>query len=109
MNYSDFDVNSYREFIKKYPYAALKKRILDSGKITIPQNTVLPKYGSNVAAVKDVVAYGLKIGLLTVVGPCEYKVMRTNTETTKKFIKYRPPVGLSGRKWHGGSVRITRK
>ena len=107
MIYDILDVFNYSELIKKYPYGAVKKRILDHKTISVPTNSVIPKYGSNIAAVKDIVAYGCKIGILKATDrPNEYRVARYNNETLLKFFKYSPPVGLSGRKRRGGTVKI---
>lgn len=51
MIYDILDVFNYSELIKKYPYGAVKKRILDHKTISVPTNSVIPKYGSNIAAV----------------------------------------------------------
>ena len=109
MNYRNFNVPNYSEFIRKYPYGAVKKRIIDEKTIIIPENTVLPKYGSNINAVKDIVNYGNKIGLLEpTTNHNEYRVIKFDAETLLIFFKYRPPVGLSGRKRRGGPVKITK-
>ena len=105
--YDILDVFNYSELIKKYPYGAVKKRILDHKTISIPANSVIPKYGSNIAAVKDIVEYGCKIGMLKATDkPNEYRVAKYNNENLIQFFKYRPPVGLSGRKRRGEPVKI---
>lgn len=107
MIYDILDVFNYSELIKKYPYGAVKKRILDHKTISVPTNSVIPKYGSNIAAVKDIVEYGCEIGILKATDkPNEYRVAKYNNETLIQFFKYRPPVGLSGRKRRGGPVKI---
>ncbi|WP_294755024.1 hypothetical protein [uncultured Ruminococcus sp.] len=107
MNYDILKVSNYRMLIKKYPYGAVKKRIIDNKVITIPDGSVQPKYGSNLAAIKNIIAYGCKIGILKATDEAnEYIVVEYNNETLFKFFKYRPPVGLSGRKRRGGAIKI---